>query len=187
RSFAPGLRAAVPSLTPGSGFISASNAVLHASLSSAFFSLRQVVISSALGMNALQSLSTSGVHAKRCSSVPCEKEGAGETVADSKASDTHHRAKGIGRSIRLFLLSIFIIGLASIIEADTRHRHHGRWEYTLAGAYACSETSAFAAFDPAAVLPLPFGRICEAAQCGRFRHQHRGAQTTKSAHVCPSV
>jgi hypothetical protein len=48
-------------------------------------------------MNALQSLSTSGVHAKRCASVPCEKEGAGETVADSKANDTHC-AKGIGRS-----------------------------------------------------------------------------------------
>jgi hypothetical protein len=48
-------------------------------------------------MNALQSLSTWGVHAKRCSGVPCEKEGVGETVADSKASNTHHRAKGIGR------------------------------------------------------------------------------------------
>jgi hypothetical protein len=70
-------------------------------------------------MNALQSLSTWGVHAKRCSGVPCEKEGTGETVADSKASDTHNRAKGIGRSIRLFWFSIFIIGLASIIEADT--------------------------------------------------------------------
>jgi len=38
----------------------------------------------------------------RCASVPYEKEGAGETVADSKASDTYHRAKGIGRSIQLF-------------------------------------------------------------------------------------
>jgi hypothetical protein len=26
----------------------------------------------------------------------------------------------------LFRLSMFIIGLTSIIEADTRHRHHGR-------------------------------------------------------------
>ena len=88
----------MPSLTPGSWFSAASNAVLHASLRSAFLSLRQVVISSALGMNALQSLSASGVHAKRCSSVPCEKEGVGEAVAASKVSDAHHCAKGVGRS-----------------------------------------------------------------------------------------
>ena len=71
------LRAPVPSLTLGSCLVPAST-----SLSSAFFSLRQGVISSALGMNALQSLSTSGVHARRCSSVPCAKQGAGEAVAD---------------------------------------------------------------------------------------------------------
>jgi hypothetical protein len=47
-------------------------------------------------MNALQSLNTWGVHAARCSGVPCAKEGAGETVADSKASDAHNRAKDIG-------------------------------------------------------------------------------------------
>jgi len=75
-------------------------------------------------MNALQSLSASGVHAMRCAVVPCEKEGTGEIVADSKASDTYHRAKGIGRSIQLFWLSMFIITLASIIDADTRHHHH---------------------------------------------------------------
>jgi hypothetical protein len=69
-------------------------------------------------MNALQSLSASGVHARRCSRVPCVKERAGEAVADSKASDTHNRAKGIRRSIRLFLLFMFIMGLTSIIEAD---------------------------------------------------------------------
>jgi hypothetical protein len=77
-------------------------------------------------MNVLQSLSASGVHAMRCAVVPCEKEGAGEIVADSKASDTHHRAKGIDRSIQLFWLSMFIIRLASIVYADTRHHHHGR-------------------------------------------------------------
>jgi hypothetical protein len=87
------LRAPVPSLALGSCFIPASIAVLHASLSSALFSLRQVVISSALGINAQQSLSTSGVHAVRCSGVPCEKEGAGEAVSHSKASDTHHCVK----------------------------------------------------------------------------------------------
>jgi hypothetical protein len=71
-------------------------------------------------MNSLQSLNASGVHAMRCARVPCEKEAVGETVADSKASDTHHRAKGIGRSIRLFWFSMFMVGLASMIEADTR-------------------------------------------------------------------
>jgi hypothetical protein len=70
-------------------------------------------------MNSLQSLNTSRVHAMRCAPVPCEKEGADETVADSKASDTHRRAQGI----QLFWLSIFIMGLASVIEADTRRRH----------------------------------------------------------------
>jgi hypothetical protein len=111
--------------------VAASNTVRHASLSSAAFSLRQVVIASASGMSALQSLSTSGVHARRCARVPCEKEGAGETVADSKASDTHHRAKDIGRSIHLFWLSMFITGLASIIEADIRHR---QWQ---TGIHSC--------------------------------------------------
>jgi hypothetical protein len=82
----------------GSCFVPASIAALHASLSSEFLSLRQIVISYALGMNALQSLSTSGMHAKRCSGVPCEKERAGEAVVGSKASDTHVCAKGIGRS-----------------------------------------------------------------------------------------
>jgi hypothetical protein len=103
----------VPSLTPGGWFSTASNAVLHASLSSAFFSLRQAVISSALGMNALQSLNASGAHAMRCARVPCEQR-AGEAVADNKASDTHHCANGIGRGLHLLLLSMFIIELASI-------------------------------------------------------------------------
>ena len=114
------LRDCVLSPALGGCFIPASNAVRHVSLSSAFFSPRQVVISSALGMNALQSLSTSGVHAKRCSSVPCEKEGAGQAVADSKASDTRHRVKGVSRSsIHLFRLSRFIRGPA--IRNGSRH------------------------------------------------------------------
>jgi hypothetical protein len=71
-------------------------------------------------MNALQSLSTSGVHAIRCSSVPCEKEGAGEAAADSNASATHRRTKGIGRSIQCFCVAMFIGGLGCMIEADTR-------------------------------------------------------------------
>jgi hypothetical protein len=110
---APRLRTPAPSFTAGSWFIPASNADLQASLSSAVLSLRQIVISSTFGMNALQSLSTSGVHARRCSSVPCEKQGAGKTVADSKTSDTRHCAKDVSRSsIRLFRHSTFIRGPA---------------------------------------------------------------------------
>ena len=159
RSFYLMVRLRVPlSPTLGDCVIPVSSAVLHASLSSALLSLRQVDISSALGMNALQSLSTWGVHAKRCSGVPCEKEGAGDAVADSKASNTHHRAKGFGRSIQCFRLFMFIIGLAFMVEADTRHRRHGRWKYTLAGGCACSETSAFGASDPFTALLLPFDK-----------------------------
>jgi hypothetical protein len=107
------LRAPVLSFALGGCLVPASTTVLQASLSSAFFSLRQIVMSSALGMNALQSLSTSGVHARRCSSVPCEKEGDGEVVADSRASDTHHCAEDVGRSIiHLSWFSAFIRGPA---------------------------------------------------------------------------
>ena len=120
------LRAPVLSLTLGSCFIPASSAVLHASLSSALLSLSQVVISSAFGMNALQSLSTSGVYAKRCSGVPCKKEGTGEAVSQSKASDTHHRAKGASRSsIHLFWLSMFIRGPA--IRNRSRYPISSSW------------------------------------------------------------
>ena len=101
------------SLALGNCFIPASNAVLQASLSKAFFSPRQTVISSELGMNALQSLSTSGVQARRWSSVPCEKEGVGEAVTDSKKSDKRHRLKCVSRSdIHLFRFSAFIKGSA---------------------------------------------------------------------------
>jgi hypothetical protein len=113
------------------------------------------------------------VHAMRCSSVPCEKEGAGETVADSRASKMHHGAEQVSRSIiLLFWLLRSSEDLPSVIEVDTRHLH-ARYKYTLAKARACSETSAFGAFDPATFLLVPFGRICEAAQFGLFRHQHR--------------
>jgi len=119
------LRTPLPSLTLGICVISAGIAFLHASLSSAFLSLRQVVISSALGMNALQSLSASGVHAKRCSGVPCEKEGVDKTVADSKASDTHHRTEDVSRSIiRLFWFSTFIRGPA----IRNRSRYSTSWQ-----------------------------------------------------------
>lgn len=113
------LRAPLPPLVLGICVISAWIAFLQASLSSAFFFLRQVVISSASGMKALHSLNTSGVHAMRCSGVPSE-EGAGEAVAHSKASDINDRAKGIGRSsVHLSWLPIFIKGLAMVIEPTT--------------------------------------------------------------------
>jgi hypothetical protein len=103
----------VLSLALGSCIVPASTAVLRASLSSAFFSRRQVVISSALGMNALQSLNTSGVHAKRCSGVPCAKQRAGVVIANSMATNARHGAKGIDRNgTALFWLSMFIGGLA---------------------------------------------------------------------------
>jgi hypothetical protein len=93
----------MPSFTPAGWSIAASNAALHELLSSVLFAFRQVVTSSALGMNALQSLSASGVHATRCAAVPWEKEGVTKTVAVSKDSDAHHRTNDNGPNIRLFL------------------------------------------------------------------------------------
>ena len=96
---------------------------LHASLSSELRSLRQVVMSSALGMNELQSLNTSGVHAWRCSDVPCEDERAGQAVASSKHRDIHDRAKKFDRrGVHLFSF-VFIKSLAWLIEADTGPHH----------------------------------------------------------------
>jgi hypothetical protein len=80
----------------GGGFNPLSSAALQASLRFAYFSFKQIVISSALGMNVLQSLKASGVHAKRCSGVPCE-ERAGVAVMDNRVADTHKRA---GRNSR---------------------------------------------------------------------------------------
>jgi hypothetical protein len=100
----------------GSCLVSGSIADLHASLSSELLSLRHAAILSALGMNALQSLSTSGVQASCCSGVPCEKQSAGEAVADSKASDTHKRASGIRRGSVHLQLSMFIRGLMADID-----------------------------------------------------------------------
>jgi hypothetical protein len=175
----------VLSLTPGSWFSAASNAVLHASLRSAFLSLRQVVIASGSGMNALQSLSASGVHAVRCASVPCEKEGVGETVADNRTSNTHHRAKGIGRTIQSTWLSMFIIGLSypqseSTLDIVVRQNRN-----TLVPAFVLvAKRQRLELSIPSAVL--------------LFRADMRGpgfigfanigcAQTSKSSHVCPSV
>ncbi len=107
------LRAPVPSLTLGSCLVPASTAVLHASLSSAFFSLRQVVISSALGNERTAKFEYVGRACQACSSVPCAKQGAGEAVAGSMATNTHHCAKGVDRnSTTLFWLSMFIGGPA---------------------------------------------------------------------------
>jgi hypothetical protein len=174
RYFVVRLRAWVPSLALGSCVIAASNTVLHASLISAFFSLRQTVISSALGMNALQSLSTSGVHAKRCSSVPCEREGTGETVAGNKASGTHHCANDVSRgTIHLFQPSAFIKG--PLPCSKSIFHIIGGYRYALAGGSACSQTSTFGGFDPARV-PFAYQRgrrnradtgCCPAGRCLR--------------------
>jgi hypothetical protein len=102
------------SLAAGGGLVLASITGLHASLSSALLSLRQAAIASALGMNALHNLSTSGVHASCCSSVPWAKPGVAEAAADSMAANIHDRAKGIDRNnVALFLLFMFIAGSAA--------------------------------------------------------------------------
>jgi len=99
----------LPSLALGICVMSTWITCLHASLSSERRSLRQVVMSSALGMNELQSLNTSGVHAWRCSDVPCEDERAGQAVASSKHRDVHDRAKNLDRrGVHLFWLFVFI-------------------------------------------------------------------------------
>jgi hypothetical protein len=102
--------APVLSFALGSCLIPAWIAGLHASLSWAFFSLRQLVIVSASGMSALQSLSTSGVHAKRCSSVPCAKQRAGEAVVSSIAPNAHRGAESADRRRFLLFWSSMFIG-----------------------------------------------------------------------------
>jgi hypothetical protein len=108
-----------------------SSAALQASLRTAFFSLRQIVISSALGMNALQSLNTSGVHAMRCSGVPC-KERACVTVVDSKAADTSN-CDSISRSgVNLYLSKIIQLFMRAAIHVcqDARlSRNDGVWSF----------------------------------------------------------
>jgi hypothetical protein len=77
-----------------------------------------------------------------------------------------------------------------VVEVDTRH-HHGRYKYTFAGALACSETSAFVAFDPAAVLRQKrdgaSSRYARLSGSVDFAINIVRAQTTKSSHVRPSV
>ena len=68
------------------GFIPTRMICLHASLSSALFCLRQEVIWSASGMNALQRRSTSGVQARCSSGVPCAIAEAGEAINDSQTT-----------------------------------------------------------------------------------------------------
>jgi len=161
----------------GSCFVPASIAALHASLSSEPLSLRQVVISYALGVNALQSLSTSGVHAKRCSGVPCEKERAGE--ARGQQRQRHAQLRQRQRPSQRPFVAFY-----------AHQRTHGRYRYTPAGDRACRETSEFVAFDPAAILP-DGGAVHRADMRGcsvsRLRINLGCIQTTKSSHVCPSV
>lgn len=129
---------------------------LHASLSSELRSLRQAAISSALGMNELQSLNTSDVHAWRCSAVPCEDERAGQAVASSKHRDMHDRTKDLDRrGVHLFWPVVFI-PKSRVVNRSRYWTSSRRHRYALAGARACRETSALVAFDPAAA-PSPPG------------------------------
>ena len=67
----------------------------------------------------------------------------------------------------------FIRGLVIGIEADT---HQSKYEYTLAGTCACSETSAFVVFDPAVALPSSESGSVAHRQNAKppSRVQHRG-------------
>jgi len=79
------------------GFTPPATNFRHAALSSAFLVLRQVVISSASGIYALQSLNTSGVQACRASAVSCAMEVAGEAITAIKGSSKHHSLSGFNR------------------------------------------------------------------------------------------
>jgi hypothetical protein len=122
----------------------------------------------ASGMNSLQSLSTSGVHAMRCASVPCEKEGAGEIVADSNASDTHLCVQGIGRSIQLF----WHVHCGILIYSRGRYATSSSWRI---GIHPCRRFGLGAKRQPLELSTLSSPTAST------------GARTTKSSHVCPSV
>jgi hypothetical protein len=177
------LRVLLTSLAPGVWVISTWITCLQASLSSELRSLRQIAMSSAFGMNALQSLNASGVHAARCSGVPCENEGADQAVASSRHRDIPRARDLDRRCVRLFELFVFIGSLALINRgrysiSSSRHR------YALAGARACRKTSAFVAFDPAAadrVLERPCGGVSNMELLGSGR-----SVSTAGAHEPPS-
>jgi hypothetical protein len=143
------LRGLMVSLAPGIWVISTWITCLQASLSSELRSLRQIATSSAFGMNALQSLNASGVHAARCSGVPCENEGAGQIVASSRHKDVPRARDLDHRGIRLSELFVFIRSLA-LINRGRYPASSSRHRYALVRARACRKTSAFVAFDPAA-------------------------------------
>jgi hypothetical protein len=118
----------LPSLALGICVLSTRITCLQASLSSERRSLRQVVMSSALGMNELQSLNTSGVHAWRCSDVPCEDERAGQAIASSKHRGIHDSAKNLDRrGVRLFWFFVFIkvsrVSRSRYWTSSRRHRY----------------------------------------------------------------
>jgi len=87
----------LPSLALGICVMSTWITCLHASLSSELRSLRQLVMLPAFGMNELQSLNTFGVHAWRCSDVPCGDERAGHAAAISKHRNKPDCTKDLDR------------------------------------------------------------------------------------------
>jgi hypothetical protein len=102
------LRVLLASLAPGIWVMSTWITCLQALLSSELRCLRQIAISSAFGMNALQSLNASGVHAARCSGVPCENDGAGQAVTSSRHRDIPRARDLDRRGVRLSELFVFI-------------------------------------------------------------------------------
>ena len=108
------LRVLLASLALGIWVISIWITCRQASLSSDLLSLRQIAMSSAFGMNALQSLNASGVQAARCSGVPCEDEGAGQAVASSRHRDIPRARDFDCRGVRLSELFVFIRSLTLI-------------------------------------------------------------------------
>ena len=101
------------------------------------------------------------MQAMRSSSVP-SKERAGEAVVDSKAINRHRRAKGIDRSSVLLHLSTFI-GETTFLHPSRCSTSSDRHTLLLKFA-ACSETSAFVAFDPVAARPGKLMR-CNSPAC----------------------
>ena len=71
------------------------------------------------------------------------------------------RAKGIGlRSVHLSLLSMFIRGLAMVIEADNR-LHHGKYRTRAREPALVAKRTSVSDFRPLQSLPSPKKRCAE--------------------------
>jgi hypothetical protein len=126
-------------------------------------------------MNALQSLKYVGRACQACSSVPCAKQGAGEAVAGSMATNTDHCAKGVDRTAALcFGFPCSLEDPPCIIEAYSTSS--SQISIHLCWSCACRETSEFIAFDPAVVPTLPkmgVRSVEQIREVARFSYQRR--------------